>query len=642
VQRHGGAFAVEGHQLGLVSSGGRVLPDAVCSKMETMLGADFSNVRVHVGPQAERIGAIAFTVGSDIYFAPGRYQPNTMQGQQLLGHELAHVVQQREGRVRNPLGSGLAVVQDHALEAEADRLGRLAGAMPQRALLQPKTVRFRVGPPKPAWDGTHRSISPKAAATVQRRIWKHNGAKWALFEVGSAGAYGDPEFLKLDPEKGPFYNDISGKQGGTIKDVRAGLADLLLVTGALKDLPNEVAWPDSLWDGLNETAKRKAAARRADDAVLNVGRVTIDNGAQDSFALDKDDKTYVTEELLKRTWNTFLSPFMKANGQYAYIERKKWFKEGAASIIIDINFYYNRGADRSFAFHKDTGADNLFVNLIFNNKEEILATEWTEDLEADTPKKVDALKLNLPDAEIARIDKARAGFKQPVGPYKLEHQGTVRGDVARGKATYVSWVDELVWHSTPAPLSRTGYYRKILKPKHYWRYKPYAVDALRILWKSNARRRLADSKAKRDLKTFTQFCWNRRVQWHKAWNALDAEKRDDMIDAEATKITTKMCDDYMNTVETANGEKGVNFAAHKSEINAIAQYSRQNDLVTGQDIDKDEFAMTTEFHNKDTGITPTIRRQNSFRANRISKIGDEPRSFIRTWVRVHRKDTRTT
>jgi ribosomal protein S18 acetylase RimI-like enzyme len=130
VQRHGsgGAFAVEAGQLGLTTGGGRPLPEAVRGNMEAVLGADFSNVRVHVGPQAERIGAIAFTLGSDIYFAPGRYQPDTVQGQQLLGHELAHVVQQRAGRVRNPLGSGLAVVQDHALEAEAERLGQRAAA----------------------------------------------------------------------------------------------------------------------------------------------------------------------------------------------------------------------------------------------------------------------------------------------------------------------------------------------------------------------------------------------------------------------------------------------------------------------------------------------------------------------------------
>jgi hypothetical protein len=131
IQRHGagGAFAVEASPLGLASGGGRPLPEAVRGKMEAAFGADFPTVRVHVGPQAERIGANAFTIGSDIYFAPGRYQPETVQGRQLLGHELAHVVQQRAGRVRNPLSSGHAVVQDRALEAEADRLGHHTAAL---------------------------------------------------------------------------------------------------------------------------------------------------------------------------------------------------------------------------------------------------------------------------------------------------------------------------------------------------------------------------------------------------------------------------------------------------------------------------------------------------------------------------------
>jgi ribosomal protein S18 acetylase RimI-like enzyme len=164
VQRHGagGAFAVEAGPLGLASSGGRPLPEAVCGKMEAALDADFSGVRVHVGPQAERIGAIAFTLGSDIYFAPGRYQPDTVHGQQLLGHELAHVVQQRAGRVRNPLGSGIAVVQDHALEAEADRLGRHAAA--HRVAAQPKmppgamqaSTPVRISAPISAGPGSYR------------------------------------------------------------------------------------------------------------------------------------------------------------------------------------------------------------------------------------------------------------------------------------------------------------------------------------------------------------------------------------------------------------------------------------------------------------------------------------------------------
>ena len=94
--------------------------------MEAAFGADFSDVRVHVGHEASRIGAIAYTWGSNIHFAPGHYNPHTLQGQKVLGHELWHVVQQKSGRVKNPFGGGVAVVQDHALEAEADRMGEKA------------------------------------------------------------------------------------------------------------------------------------------------------------------------------------------------------------------------------------------------------------------------------------------------------------------------------------------------------------------------------------------------------------------------------------------------------------------------------------------------------------------------------------
>ena len=101
---------------------GKPLPEATQRKMETLFKADFSTVRIHVGPQAQQIGARAFTLGSDIYFAPGQYNPNTSHGQRLIGHELAHVVQQKAGRVRHPFGNGVAVVQNPGLEAEAESM----------------------------------------------------------------------------------------------------------------------------------------------------------------------------------------------------------------------------------------------------------------------------------------------------------------------------------------------------------------------------------------------------------------------------------------------------------------------------------------------------------------------------------------
>ncbi len=126
----GNAFALPANFMLKPHGSGQPLPEPILRKMEAFYNTSFADVRVHVGPEATAIGALAFTHGSDLYFAPGQYNPQSIQGQHLLGHELTHVVQQRAGRVRNPLGSGLAVVQDPALEAEADRMGMRAASAP--------------------------------------------------------------------------------------------------------------------------------------------------------------------------------------------------------------------------------------------------------------------------------------------------------------------------------------------------------------------------------------------------------------------------------------------------------------------------------------------------------------------------------
>lgn len=108
--------------------GGRPLSAPVRHSLEAFFKADLSTVRIHEGPAANAIGAAAFTLGENIYFAPGRFAPQTPAGLQLLGHELTHVVQQRQGLVVNPFSEGVAVVQDPTLEAEADRMGQLLAA----------------------------------------------------------------------------------------------------------------------------------------------------------------------------------------------------------------------------------------------------------------------------------------------------------------------------------------------------------------------------------------------------------------------------------------------------------------------------------------------------------------------------------
>lgn len=184
------SFEVDPAQLGLAHGGGQALPQPLLAKMEAAFAADFSAVRVHVGPQAARIGAVAFTTGTDLYFAPGRYQPQTVQGQQLIGHELAHVIQQRQGRVRAP-GSGLAVVQDRALEAEADRLGTRA------ALHRLPIPGARALPPhaRVARPGQDETVQPSMAWSVGLGVagavfggWLAGGVGLAALGLGVVGA----------------------------------------------------------------------------------------------------------------------------------------------------------------------------------------------------------------------------------------------------------------------------------------------------------------------------------------------------------------------------------------------------------------------------------------------------------------------
>ena len=102
-----------------IQSGGQSLDPDLRSFFEPRFGRDFSGVRVHTGaPAAESAKALtasAFTVGENIVFGAGRFQPASTEGKRLLAHELTHVVQQGRGGVA-PTSEGAA----SALETDAD------------------------------------------------------------------------------------------------------------------------------------------------------------------------------------------------------------------------------------------------------------------------------------------------------------------------------------------------------------------------------------------------------------------------------------------------------------------------------------------------------------------------------------------
>ncbi|WP_445632599.1 hypothetical protein NSTC745_04147 [Nostoc sp. DSM 114161] len=78
--------------------GGMPLDGGLQQSMGQAMGADFSGVKVHTDSQADQLNqsiqARAFTTGQDVFFREGEYKPGSRSGQELIAHELTHVVQQ--------------------------------------------------------------------------------------------------------------------------------------------------------------------------------------------------------------------------------------------------------------------------------------------------------------------------------------------------------------------------------------------------------------------------------------------------------------------------------------------------------------------------------------------------------------------
>ncbi|MGK7888498.1 MAG: DUF4157 domain-containing protein [Leptolyngbyaceae cyanobacterium] len=95
----GGAVSDEFEQeLNSARGGGQALAPELQAQMGQAMGADFSGVRVHTDGRSDAlnqaVGARAFTTGQDLFFKRGEYQPGSRGGQELIAHELTHVVQQ--------------------------------------------------------------------------------------------------------------------------------------------------------------------------------------------------------------------------------------------------------------------------------------------------------------------------------------------------------------------------------------------------------------------------------------------------------------------------------------------------------------------------------------------------------------------
>jgi hypothetical protein len=214
------------HQV--LNSPGRPLDAATRAYMEPRFGHDFSGVRIHTDARAAEsaraVNAHAYTVGNDIVFADGKYQPGHGQGRHLLAHELAHTVQQG-GLQRRADGIAMDSPASSHLEHEADRAahavtsgggspviaGRPAGPTLARAKddIETKNISGRKPTSKTTKANLTHSVTPTGEAN---RETDNKGSTKTLEEFSI-----DPFYLPAEkgPAAFPIYQGMAA--GGSLE-----------------------------------------------------------------------------------------------------------------------------------------------------------------------------------------------------------------------------------------------------------------------------------------------------------------------------------------------------------------------------------------------------------------------------------------
>jgi hypothetical protein len=193
---------------------GSLLPPHFRRQMEQTLHRDFSQVHLHTDDSADklnkRMGASAFTVGKDIFFRHGAYQPDSFKGNEILRHELAHVVQQK-GQASSQLRLGKI---DDAHEREAHQFSRNPSS----------------------------GVSTSSAGTIQRDVhhpWMEEALKpaptlSAAKKVTSlGGGSANPVYLAEHADKSKGYLKPETGRNSAARSVVSSRLDKLLGTRAL-------------------------------------------------------------------------------------------------------------------------------------------------------------------------------------------------------------------------------------------------------------------------------------------------------------------------------------------------------------------------------------------------------------------------
>lgn len=285
------------------------LPDALKQGMESLSGLSLDGVRVHHNSaEPARFQAHAITQGKSIHVAPGQHHH--------LPHELGHVVQQMQGRVRPTARMhGMPVNDDPALEAEADRLGiqalqrrasgrvaptgNMSSAVLQRVKNEKKRQRADYDTSE-IENSVEPRRSPRLAEEYKRRAERAQAPAGALghYYAGTELTEGRRTRYAISSEiKEKLFADISKLQeeGMSCHEIPGDIANLAKELSSRDDFletaTETISDPES---GSQVTRPKFAAARifPRDGAGPKVGAATPHGGIDSS----RDDRGHLVAE----------------------------------------------------------------------------------------------------------------------------------------------------------------------------------------------------------------------------------------------------------------------------------------------------------------------------------------------------------
>nr|WP_295430327.1 DUF4157 domain-containing protein [uncultured Thiodictyon sp.] len=172
----------------VLNAPGQPLDRGARAFFEPRLDRDLGDVRIHTDGAADRsalaVGAQAYAVGRHIAFAPGRYAPDTQDGRYLLGHELAHTIQQgasaptlRRAPPPTPATQPATVPTPGPTDFVLNRVGAST------------TARISFAPGSAALDAGASAaiVSIKALAPASLRLIETHDAQFDLLGMGGRG-----------------------------------------------------------------------------------------------------------------------------------------------------------------------------------------------------------------------------------------------------------------------------------------------------------------------------------------------------------------------------------------------------------------------------------------------------------------------